>query len=228
MSGESLSAGVAQSAYEAPPGSTQLIVVRHGASAPAVAGQPFPMLDGRGDPPLSDAGREQAERVGARLAAERFDRLFVTPLCRTQQTAEPLTRLSGVEAEMLPELVEVGLGDWSDGTYRIKMAERDPLVMRVHEEERWDLLPGAEPRDAYAARVEAGLAAAAERTGPDGVAVVVTHGGVIGELFRVITGCSPFSFVHADNASVSRLVLRPDGRWLVHTFNDTHHLQEAT
>lgn len=221
---DELSAGVAQHAYAPPPGATELIVVRHGASANAEPGKPFAMLDGRGDPPLSPAGLAQAERVAERLAGEPFERLFVTPLCRTAQTAAPLAAARGIEPEVLPELVEVGLGDWSDGTYRIKMAEGDELVRRVHAEERWELLPGAEPADEFGARVEAGMALAAERTGPDRIAVVVTHGGVIAELCRLATGCSPFAFVHADNCSITRMVLRPDGRWLVRSFNDTNHL----
>jgi probable phosphoglycerate mutase len=47
---------------------------------------------------------------------------------------------------------------------------------------------------------------------------------VIGELCRQATGSRPFAFVHSDNCSVSRLVVLPDGRWLLRSFNDTAHL----
>ena len=42
--------------------------MRHGASADAIEGEDFELIDGHGNPPLSDIGREQAELVGARLA----------------------------------------------------------------------------------------------------------------------------------------------------------------
>ena len=38
----------------------------------------------------------------------------------------------------------------------------------------------------------------------------------------------PFAFVHADNGSVSRLVVQADGRWLLRSFNDISHLTVTT
>ncbi|HZA79798.1 MAG TPA: histidine phosphatase family protein [Acidimicrobiales bacterium] len=44
--------------------------MRHGESAPARDDQPFPLVDGHGDPELATAGREQAFRLADRLAHE--------------------------------------------------------------------------------------------------------------------------------------------------------------
>ena len=52
----------------------------------------------------------------------------------------------------------------------------------------------------------------------------VVHGGVIGELCHQATGSRPFAFIHADNASISRLVVFPGGRKLLRSFNDSAHL----
>jgi 2,3-bisphosphoglycerate-dependent phosphoglycerate mutase len=52
----------------------------------------------------------------------------------------------------------------------------------------------------------------------------VLHGGVIGEICRQATRSRPFAFVHADNCSISRLVVLPGGRQLLRSFNDTAHL----
>lgn len=60
--------------------------------------------------------------------------------------------------------------------------------------------------------------------GPDCSAVVVTHGGVIAELCRQATGSRAFAFINVDNASISRLVVLPDGVWLLRSYNDTTHL----
>jgi probable phosphoglycerate mutase len=68
----------------------------------------------------------------------------------------------------------------------------------------------------------------AEETGPDRVAVVVAHGGVIGEACRQATGSRPFAFVHSDNGSITRIVVGADGRWLLRAFNDVCHLSDPT
>jgi probable phosphoglycerate mutase len=214
----------AQGRFKLPPGSTEVVLVRHGASADAVPGVPFPLLDGHGDPPLSPVGEQQAAAVAERLAAEDVAALFVTGLARTVQTAAPLAARIGAEPEEIPELREVKLGDWEGGAFRIHVAEGDPIAMRVILEERWDVIPGAESMEALAARVRAGMLRIFERTGPDRVAVAVVHGGIIGEACRQATASRPFAFVHSDNCSISRIVALPDGRWLLRTFNDVAHL----
>jgi probable phosphoglycerate mutase len=201
-----------------------VVLIRHGASAAAVAGRPFPLVLGRGDPPLSEHGARQAEAVAERLAGEPLAALFVTPLQRTAQTAAPLARRTGLEPTPLEELCEVCLGEWEGGEFRIRMANGDPLAMKLAAEERWDLIPGAESGDELAARVRAGIEAVVERTGPGGVAAAVVHGGVIGEVCRQATGSRPFAFIHSDNGSITRLVVLGDGRWLLRSFNDTAHL----
>jgi probable phosphoglycerate mutase len=213
-----------QRAFSRPPGATEIVMVRHGASADAVPGQPFPLTDGHGDPPLSPVGQHQAQAVGERLAGEPVDALFVTGLARTVQTAAPLAERIGAEPEVVPGLREVKLGDWEGGEFRIRVQQGDPLAIRVVTEERWDVIPGAESMDAVAARVRAGLEEIVERTGPDATAVAVLHGGIIGEACRQATSSRPFAFVHSDNCSLSRIVVLPDGRWLLRTFNDVAHL----
>ena len=215
---------VPQRPFALPPGATEVVLVRHGASAAAVPGAPFPLVDGRGDPPLSDAGVGQAQAVAARLAGERFAALFVTTLQRTAQTAAPFAAACGLAPVVVPELAEVHLGAWEGGEYRIRAANGDPVVARVFAEERWDLIPGAEAPEALEARVRAGLERVVAGTGPDAAGVAVVHGGIIGEACRQATGSRPFAFIHADNCSISRIVALPGGRLLLRSFNDIAHL----
>jgi probable phosphoglycerate mutase len=218
-----------QRAFALPPDATEVILVRHGASAAAVPGEPFEELEGQSDPPLAPEGERQARLVAERLAGsgERFAGLFVTPLKRTSQTAAPLAELTGLEPVVVPELREVGLGEWEGGELRIRAAERDPLFFEVIASERWDTIPGAEPAEEFAARVSVGLQRVVDTVGPGSVAVAVVHGGVIGEIARTATSSRPFAFVHADNCSVSRLVVFGDGRQLVRSFNDVAHLASS-
>src|SRR3954452_21765241 len=214
-----------QRRFRPPPGSTEVVLVRHGASAAAVPGEPFALLDGHADPPLAPEGHEQARAVADRLAGDDLAALFVTPLRRTAETAAPLAERTGLEPVVVPDLREVMLGDWEGGRLRIPASEGDPLFFRVLAEERWDLIPNAEPMEEFAARVRRGLEAIVAAVGPDATAAAVVHGGVIGELARQATDSRPFAFVHADNGSISRLVVLPGGdRWLLWSFNDAAHL----
>ncbi len=216
-----------QHAFKPPPGTTEIVLVRHGASADAIPGEPFPLVDGHGDPPLSPAGQEQALAVAERLAGESFSGLFVTGLTRTVQTAAPLAARMGVDPVVVPELREVRLGEWEGGEFRIRVQSRDPIAVRAVTEERWDVIPGGESMESLAERVRRGIDAILEQTGPDAVAAAFLHGGIIGEVCRQATGSRPFAFIHSDNCSVSRLVVLPDGRRLLRTFNDTAHLNGA-
>jgi probable phosphoglycerate mutase len=217
-----------QRPFRLPGGATEIVLVRHGASAAAVPGSPFPLVDGRGDPPLADAGHAQAQAVRERLAGEGLQALFVTTLRRTVQTAAPLAEATGLEPAVVPELAEVHLGEWEGGEYRIRAHDGDPLVRRIFEEERWDLIPGAESPADLEARVHAGITRVVGEVGPDGVAAAIVHGGIIGEVCRQATRSRPFAFIHADNGSLTRLVILPGGRWLLRSFNDISHLPVRT
>jgi probable phosphoglycerate mutase len=203
------------------------VLVRHGASQPAVPGEPFPLLDGHGNPALAPEGEEQAIYVAERLATEPLAGLFITPLQRTAQTAAPLAAVLGLEPIVVPELREVFLGEWDGGEFRIRTAEGDPIAMQAVLEERWEVIPGAETSEAFAARVRAGVEAVAAAAGPDATVAAIVHGGVIGEVCRQATESRPFAFIHADNGSLTRLVILPGGRWLLRSFNDTAHLASA-
>jgi 2,3-bisphosphoglycerate-dependent phosphoglycerate mutase len=213
-----------QRPWSLPDDATEVLLVRHGASQDAVPGEPFEMIEGHSNPPLSEIGREQARRVGARLAATPPDVLFVTTLQRTVQTAAPLMEATGLQATVIPELAEVRLGEWEGGELRVRTAHGDPLVKVIFEQQRWDVIPGAEPADEFAERVRAGIERIVAQTGPGMTVAAVVHGGVIGELAHQATGAPRLAFVHAENTSISRLVVFGDGRWLLRSFNDTSHL----
>ena len=211
-----------QRPYVGPPGSTELWLVRHGASADSVEGETFELVEGQGDPPLSEAGRHQAELVGLRLAQEPFDGLYVSSLQRTTQTAAPLVARCGLTPVVDPDLREVFLGEWEGGLLRQKAADGDPLFARLMSEQRWDVVPGAESRQVFGGR----LRAAVERitaAHPGGRVVVFSHGAAIGEILAQATGSTPFAFVGPDNASISRIVVSPE-LWIIRGYNDTAHL----
>jgi 2,3-bisphosphoglycerate-dependent phosphoglycerate mutase len=211
--------------FTLPPGATEILLVRHGESAPARVDRPFPLVDGHGDPPLAPEGEREAELVGDRLAVEQVDAVYVTTLRRTHQTAAPLAKRLGITPRVEPDLREVRLGEWEGGLFRIRVAEQHEYAVRMWETQRWDAIPGAESTEDLAARVRAAIGRIAAAH-PDGHVVAFTHGGVVGQIVAMATGSQPFAFIDADNASITQLVVTED-RWIIRRFNDTAHLHPA-
>lgn len=213
-----------QSRFSRPPGACELLLVRHGESAPYVEGVTFPLVDGHSDPPLDPVGEQQAELTADRLVStgEPISAIYVTTLQRTRQTAAPLAARLGLEPVVEPDLREVFLGEWEGGEFRRRIADGDPIALEMHREQRWDVIPGAEPSTVFEARVRAGIERIAAGH-PDEVVVAVVHGGVIGQVLSIASGASGFAFIGADNASITHVVVVGD-RWIVRCFNDTSHL----
>ncbi|HET7720747.1 MAG TPA: histidine phosphatase family protein, partial [Acidimicrobiales bacterium] len=84
---------------------SHIVLVRHGETEWSVSGQ----HTGNTDIPLTDAGRRQAEALGARLAAWDFARVLSSPLRRALETC----RLAGMgeRAEVTDDLREWDYGE---------------------------------------------------------------------------------------------------------------------
>jgi broad specificity phosphatase PhoE len=119
-----------------------LYLIRHG--EPAVAG----VLLGQTDPPLSPRGREQ-------MAAVRIDAavVYASPLRRARESAE----LLGQAVVILPELAEIGLGEW-DGLSWSEIETRDPeLASRKLADWTGVTPPGGETWSDFTRRVDSAL-----------------------------------------------------------------------
>jgi 2,3-bisphosphoglycerate-dependent phosphoglycerate mutase len=209
--------------FEAPPGATTILLVRHGESMPFVEGEPFALIDGHADPALFHVGEQQAERVAERLGDEAIDAIYVTTLQRTAQTAAPLAARLGIEPVVEADLREINLGEWENGGLRKAAREGHPLVARIFAEQTWDVVPGAEPSAGVDARVRAGIERIAAAH-PDERVVAVVHGGIIGNVLGQASGASRVAFAGADNGSISEIVVIGE-RWIVRRYNETRHLE---
>jgi 2,3-bisphosphoglycerate-dependent phosphoglycerate mutase len=213
-----------QSRFSPPPGACEILLVRHGESAPHVEGERFPLVDGHGDPPLAPEGEVQAIMAAQRLieTGEKIAAVYVTTLRRTVQTAVPLLEHLGQDAIVEADLREVFLGEWEGGEFRRRIADGDPLVQLMYAEQRWDVIPGAESAHQFQHRVRRGIQRIAAAH-PDELVVAFVHGGVIGEVMNIAAGTTGFAFTGADNASISHLVVVGE-QWVVRCYNDTSHL----
>jgi probable phosphoglycerate mutase len=200
-----------------------LLLVRHGQST----WNREHRIQGQLDPPLSDEGRRQAERVAQRLAGRKLAGFYSSDLKRALETSQAIEAAIGHRAEPMPGLREIFLGEW-EGLRTDDLAQRFPEAWsRWADEPDWDLVPGGEGAALFETRVAAALDEILERH-QHGDVVVVTHGGVIQiALHRVIgrpsRGLFPFKI---QNASIS-VVEKRDGRITIAGVNDTSHLDPA-
>lgn len=210
--------------FALPPGATDILLVRHGESAPARPDEPAPLIDGHSDPALDPVGERQAELLAGRFADdESIAAIYVTTLRRTQQTAAPTAAKLGLTPTVVADLREVHLGDWEGFEFRKNTAERHELAVKMFVEQRWDVIPNAESTADLTERVTRGINTIAAAH-PDQRVVVVAHGGVIGTILSIATGARPFAFIGVDNASISELIVSGND-WSVRRFNDTAHLE---
>lgn len=215
-----------QTFFQPPPGACQIVLIRHGQSAPFVEGRPFDLVDGQGDPPLSPLGRWQAEQVGDRLADEPIDAIYATSLQRTVQTAAPLAQAKGLEIHIEPDLREVFLGEGEGGHFRKMSADGHPAVLAMREKLEWGEVPGAETNAQFAGRCVPALQRIADRH-PDQLVVVVAHGGTIGALLAHALGVNMFKMMGSRNSAISMIVVEGP-HWIVRSFNDGAHAGPLT
>ncbi len=120
------------------------------------------------DVPLTEAGREEAQMLGARLAGRAFAKVLVSPLGRATETC----RLAGLEgpSETSEDLLEWDYGDYEGRTTADIRTEASGWTV-------WSgAIPGGEGVDDVGARADRVIAALEH---VDGEAALVAHGHVL-------------------------------------------------
>ena len=133
-------------------------------------------IQGLTDIPLNDTGREQAARTGALLAGRHWDTVMASPLSRALETASIIADAVGLPAPTTDDrLVERNYGE-AEGLDFEELQRLFPDDTPV---------PGREKRSAVAARAIDALMDIARRH-PDEAVIVVSHGGLIRSVLRVV------------------------------------------
>jgi broad specificity phosphatase PhoE len=156
---------------------TRLWLIRHAESTWNAAG----LWQGQSDPPLSEAGRLQAERLAEALVDEQVDVVVTSDLARTRETAELVARRLGLALHAEPGLRELDAGTWS-GSSRAEIERRDGTLLADFDTGDPEVRAGGgECRREVAHRARRALAAWSRRHAGARLAVV-THSGVIRSL----------------------------------------------
>ncbi len=83
-----------------------LYLARHAQTASSAVDS----FNGQTELPLTEHGKEQARKLGARLAGIQWAAVYRSPLGRTRETAELIA--PGIESVALPGLIEINYGNW--------------------------------------------------------------------------------------------------------------------
>ncbi|MDD3153605.1 MAG: histidine phosphatase family protein [Victivallaceae bacterium] len=154
-----------------------VFLIRHGEIPANYAGR---YLGCRCDPPLSEEGRESCRA----LSELPVDRVYSSPLLRARETAAFLPVKFTVENR----LREIDFGQWENLTFEQILRRAPEEAIRIWKEERDAMVfPGGESVAEFHFRVTAFFR---ELNEEDGNTAVVTHGGVIMYLRRILAGAS--------------------------------------
>jgi broad specificity phosphatase PhoE len=103
----------------------RLFLARHGQSMVVEGGEPVYSHHPIG---LTPEGRQQAERLASSLAPVRLDGVYTSTLNRALETARFVADAQELEPIVLPELVEISLGDFEGMTLDRVHAEQEPFI----------------------------------------------------------------------------------------------------
>lgn len=162
---------------------TELLLVRHGETD----WNRDRRFQGHADPPLNDAGREQADALAAELAGERIELVYTSDLARARETAEIVAARLSADVVAMGDLREIDVGDWQGLTWP-EIEERYPEGARAWHEhgQGWK---GGETYDELGKRVVAALRRIAADH-PEKRVLVVGHGGTIRAARAFLEGVS--------------------------------------
>ncbi|MEU1995154.1 bifunctional RNase H/acid phosphatase [Nocardia gamkensis] len=200
---------------------TRLLLLRHGQTELSVQRR----YSGRGNPPLTALGREQAARAAKMLAAKGgIAAVISSPLGRARETAEAAAAALGVPVEVHDGLIETDFGEWEGLTFA-EAAQRDPGLHARWIGDPAVAAPGGESFEEVLQRVEAALRDLLGRY-PGANVVVVSHVTPIKTLLRLALDVGPALLyrLHLDLASLSIAEFYLDGGSSVRLVNDTSYL----
>mmetsp|Transcript_9311 Transcript_9311/g.26475 ORF Transcript_9311/g.26475 Transcript_9311/m.26475 type:complete len:232 (+) Transcript_9311:194-889(+) len=209
---------------------TEVVLVRHGETDWNAEGR----LQGQNDPPLNGRGREQAENVALHLAkvqqsvqqsgsgSGRVEVIYSSDLVRASATAEEIAKRLGVKLQLKKEFREKCLGVMEGLTLQ---EARKKVPDAFDKWRKGRVVPGSEDKLSVQSRLQSALDDIEKDFGGRKV-VVVTHGGILNSIHRLITGIKFPGKI--PNTSLSTIFkAHGSDKWEIGTFALCDHLTAA-
>lgn len=192
---------------------TRFVLIRHGSTY----WNKEKRMQGHANNPLCEEGFEQAEAVGKRLSAEKWDAIFSSDLLRSMQTSQTIAKQLGMDQineDVRLREMNRGLVEGTTLEERIARWGEDWLHLDLGiEQAEQGMLRGAEClREIAAAH-------------PDGQVLIISHGIILRHTMKGVIPQLDTDTV-LDNTSITEILVR-DGEWSCPLYNCTAHLREA-
>jgi ribonuclease H / adenosylcobalamin/alpha-ribazole phosphatase len=200
---------------------TTTLLLRHGQTALSAERR----FAGRGEIPLTEAGKRQAAAAAGRLAERgSIDAIVTSPLLRARQTAGAVEAATGVPLQVEDGLAETDFGKWEGLTFA-EAAQQWPDEMSAWLASADVAPPGGESFAAVSSRVLAALERLLSVPRPRTL-LLVSHVTPIKMLACRAMLAPPAAMfrLHLDVASLCEIGWFPDGPAVVRSLNDTAHL----
>lgn len=197
---------------------TQFLLIRHATNDYVKTGR---LAGWTPEVHLNEKGHQEADALGARLAAARLTAVYSSPLERAMETAQAVAKPHGLEVQVCEEVGEVRYGEWTGK--KLRQLSRTRLWKVVQGYPSGARFPGGESIREAQARAVGGLECMAERH-PKGRVAVVAHSDIIKLMLAHYAGMplDMYQRLSIDPASLSVVWLGRMGPRIA-LVNDTSH-----
>jgi broad specificity phosphatase PhoE len=163
----------------------RLVLLRHGQTDYNTAGR----MQGHIDSMLTETGRAQAAVVAPEVAQLGPDRIISSDLRRAVDTAEVVGAAANLPVKLDPRLRETNLGEWQGRTVAEIEADYPGAIAAWRSDPAWTP-PGGESRIEVVRRARPVVDELDEEyaDNPEGIVVMVAHGGLIAGLVCGLLG----------------------------------------
>lgn len=201
--------------------STRVFLVRHGATVLSAEDR----FAGAVDVLLSDEGRDQARRLGSRLANEELSAVYASPMKRTMETASLASQSHGLTVQPIDAIREIAHGRW-EGMNRKDVEREFKVEYERYEEDPFTFAPvgGESGLQVTARALPALLDLVLKNTGKK--FLVVSHKATIRLLLSSLLGFDPRKYrdrLDQAPAALNILDFKDVGQARLTLFNDTSH-----
>lgn len=197
-----------------------LLLIRHGESEADILN----VHEGRADFSLTELGCRQAFAMGKWIAAHyKIDMIFASTLRRAAETARFLSDAVDVPVIPVDDLMEFNNGLLAGLSFE-EAALRYPRIENLPPDKS---AYGQESQFEFRSRADCALKKCLEQIPEEATAAIVSHGGMINQLFASLIGLPPAHPVRfgTGDTGIHCWVLAEDGARLVFA-NKQEHLQD--
>lgn len=199
----------------------KVYVVRHGQTAWNLE----EVFRGRMDIPLDETGKKEVHLAGEAIKDETLHAIYSSPLSRSMETAENISKFQNVEVTPLDAIIDISYGEW-EGVGLVEVQKKYPDLYDLWLKAPHKVtFPNGESLEAVRVRTMGAIENLLEKHTNENIALVahrVPNKVICCSLIGI--DMSNFWRIQQDTASTN-LFKYKDGQWTISYLNDTSYLK---